>query len=66
LNQDPGNGEALNLLGVVAMQTGRPAEAAGLVGRAVQTDSRRPDFHYNLGMAHWKSVLDLPMLEVRY
>ena len=52
LSQDPGNGEALNLLGVVAMQSGRPADAIGLVARAVQTDSRRPDFHYNLGMAH--------------
>ncbi len=52
LSQDPGNGEALNLLGVVAMQSGRPAEAAGLVGRAVQSDGRRPEFHYNLGMAY--------------
>ncbi len=52
LSQDPGNGDALNLLGVVAMQSGRPAEAAGLVGRAVQLDSRRPDFHFNLGMAY--------------
>ncbi len=34
------------------MQTGRPAEAAGLVGRAVQVDSRNPEFHYNLGMAY--------------
>ena len=52
LSQDPGNGEALNLLGVVAMQSGRPADAVGLVGRAVQRDSRRPEFHYNLGMAY--------------
>ncbi len=52
LSQNPGNAEALNLLGVVAMQTGRPAEAAGLVGRAVQADGRRPEFHYNLGMAY--------------
>ncbi len=52
LSHDPGNAEALNLLGVVAMQSGRPAEAAGFVGRAVQADGRRPDFHYNLGMAY--------------
>ncbi len=52
LSHDPSNGDALNLLGVIAMQTGRPAEAAGLVGRAVQVDSTKPEFHYNLGMAH--------------
>jgi tetratricopeptide (TPR) repeat protein len=52
LSHDPSNGEALNLLGVIAMQTGRPAEAAGLIGRAVQVDSSRADFHYNLGMAY--------------
>jgi tetratricopeptide (TPR) repeat protein len=52
LGQDPSNGEALNLLGVIAMQTGRPAEAAGLIGRAVQANSANPEFHYNLGMAY--------------
>jgi predicted O-linked N-acetylglucosamine transferase (SPINDLY family) len=40
LRQDPGNIDAIHLLGVLAMQGGRPDIAVELIGRA---ESRRPD-----------------------
>ncbi len=50
LSQVPGHFDALHLLGVVALQTGRPDRAADLIGEAV---SMKPDAaaFSNLGMA---------------
>ena len=51
LRQDPGNVDAMHLLGVLAHQGKQPAAAAQLIAAAI---SRRPDvavFHYNLAEA---------------
>jgi tetratricopeptide (TPR) repeat protein len=52
LKGDPGREDIWNLLGVVAVQTGRPEEAVGSIGRAVRINGANPEFHYNLGLAH--------------
>ena len=49
LEAEPGNSEALHLLGVAAHQLGRHDEAAGLIGRAIAANPARPEFHSNLG-----------------
>jgi tetratricopeptide (TPR) repeat protein len=51
VQRDPRHDEALNLLGVLTVQTGRPEEAAELIGRAIKIDGAKPEFHYNLGLA---------------
>ncbi len=43
--------DALNMLGVVAGQRGRTAEARDWFDRAVRADGRNPVFHYNRAMA---------------
>jgi len=43
--------DALNMLGVVAGQRGRTAEARDWFARAVRADARNPLFHYNRAMA---------------
>jgi predicted O-linked N-acetylglucosamine transferase (SPINDLY family) len=51
LRQDPGNIDAIHLLGVLAHQGKKPDVAVELIGRAI---SRRPDvavFHYNFAEA---------------
>src|SRR4029450_12932935 len=50
LREDPANAEALHLLGLVALQAGRPGEAVDLIRQAL---SHRPKaaFSYNLGHA---------------
>ena len=40
------------MLGVLAAQTGNLKAAVDLVGRAIEVDRSKPDFHYNLGLAH--------------
>ncbi|HEY6965982.1 MAG TPA: tetratricopeptide repeat protein [Burkholderiales bacterium] len=49
LEAEPGNSEALHLLGVAAHQLGRHEEAVGLIGRAIAANPSRPEFHSNLG-----------------
>lgn len=51
LESDPGNSDALHLLGVAAHQLGRHDEAIGLIGRAIGADPARHEFHNNLGEA---------------
>jgi tetratricopeptide (TPR) repeat protein len=46
LEQDPGNFDALHLLGVIAAQTGQPDVADTLIGLALQV---RPDSHEAMG-----------------
>ncbi len=50
LQQDPGNAQAHNLLGVLAAQSGHPEAAAELLKRAVELDGANPEFHFNLGL----------------
>ena len=51
LASSPGHPDALHLLGVIALQGGRPSEAAGLIGQAVAGDPTSPLLHANLGHA---------------
>ncbi|MFD1626933.1 glycosyltransferase [Azospirillum griseum] len=51
LDASPGHPDALHLLGVIALQSGRAADAADLIGKAVVSDAGSPLFHANLGHA---------------
>jgi predicted O-linked N-acetylglucosamine transferase (SPINDLY family) len=51
LQQQPNHADALHLLGVVALQTGQPAVAADLIGRAVAIQPNYPQAQNNLGEA---------------
>ncbi len=51
LRAEPGNSDALHLLGVAEHQLGRHAEAIELIEKAIGLDAARPDFHNNLGEA---------------
>ncbi|MBF0184084.1 MAG: tetratricopeptide repeat protein [Magnetococcales bacterium] len=48
---DPGNSDALYLLGMSAMAMNRPDLAANLIGKAVERQAGRPYYHLNLGLA---------------
>lgn len=47
----PGQADALHLLGVLALQSGRPADAADLIAQAVAADAGSALFNANLGHA---------------
>ena len=51
LRQDPGNFHALNLLGVICINTDRAAEAADLITAAVEQDPGDAEALANLGLA---------------
>jgi tetratricopeptide (TPR) repeat protein/SAM-dependent methyltransferase len=48
--------DSLNLLGVVALQTGRNELAIELIGKAIAANDRVPDFHNNIGEAFRRSA----------
>jgi Tfp pilus assembly protein PilF len=48
---DPRHADSLNFLGVAAAQSGRPAEAVELIGRAIRQRGTVADYHDNLGLA---------------
>ena len=50
--QDPNHADALNWLGVLAFQAGRPDHAIPLLERATKIRPDDPAFAHNLGMAH--------------
>ena len=52
LRHDPRHADALNLLGVVAVQLGKPDSGIDYIGRALRVDGANPVFHYNLGLAY--------------
>ncbi len=52
LRRDPRHVDALNLLGVLAAQLGRPDIAIDYIGRALRVDGANPVFHYNIAMAY--------------
>src|SRR5262249_7271098 len=52
LAQHPDHLDALNLLGVLALQTGRNEEAIGLIARALARNDRVADFHNNIAEAY--------------
>src|ERR1043166_7202956 len=47
----PAHLDGLNLLGVLAVQTGRHELAVELIGKAIAVNDRVPDFHNNIGEA---------------
>ncbi|CAO3435537.1 tetratricopeptide repeat protein [Azospirillum endophyticum] len=51
LDASPGHPDALHLLGVIALQSGRADEAADRIAQAVAGDDSSPLFHANLGHA---------------
>ncbi|SMH44919.1 tetratricopeptide repeat protein [Azospirillum agricola] len=51
LAASPGHPDALHLLGVIALQTGRAEDAVAMIGQAVAGDGGSPLFHANLGHA---------------
>lgn len=50
LQVEPDNADALNLLGMVAHQSGNSESALGLIERAITVSDRSPDFHNNAGL----------------
>lgn len=52
LDERPDHPDALNLLGVVAIQTDRHEAAIGYLERAVRRNPGCPDSQYNLGLAY--------------
>src|SRR6266404_1231787 len=51
LQSDPGNVDALHLLGILAHQTGRNNEAIELIGRAISRNGLQAIFHNSFGAA---------------
>jgi Tfp pilus assembly protein PilF len=51
LAMDPRDAEALHLLGLVADQTKRHAEAVDFIGKAIRLKRDRPHYHNNLALA---------------
>lgn len=51
LQQWPGQPDAMNLLGVLANQVGRPEVALDLIGKALARLPNEPDFHGNMAAA---------------
>jgi len=51
LAQDPGNAEALNLLGVIALQGEDYGQATRLISQAIALDEANPGYLNNLGQA---------------
>ncbi|MBY6264490.1 tetratricopeptide repeat protein [Azospirillum sp. 412522] len=51
LDASPGHPDALHLLGVIALQSGRAQEAVDRIAQAVAGDDGSPLFHANLGHA---------------
>ena len=51
LAAEPNHAGALNLLGVIAAQSGHGDAAVALIGRAIQLDAGNAGYHVNLGLA---------------
>jgi tetratricopeptide (TPR) repeat protein len=52
LDRNPKQPDALHLLGVVALQSGRPQEAISYIGQAIAAAPGQPMYHNNLGKAY--------------
>jgi predicted O-linked N-acetylglucosamine transferase (SPINDLY family) len=48
----PNNADALNLLGVVAYQTGRHEQAVESIRKAIRANPANPTYHFNLGLSY--------------
>jgi protein O-GlcNAc transferase len=49
LSVDARHSDSLNMLGVIAAQTGRQAQAIELIGKAIRLRDRVTSYHFNLG-----------------
>ena len=54
LTQDPTHADALHLIGLVAYQQARYDRALDCIAKAIQRDSTKPLYFYNLGLVHQK------------
>lgn len=52
LSENPSDPDALNLLGVLSIQTQRPDEAVSLIRRAIASDPTVAEYHYNLAVVY--------------
>ncbi len=52
LATDTNNADAWHMLGILALQTGRPQLAIDMIGRAIAQNAQPPSFHNNLGNAY--------------
>lgn len=52
LELDPENAEALHLFGVLALDSGRPEQAAELIDKSISLKPTQGDFHFDLGHVH--------------
>jgi predicted O-linked N-acetylglucosamine transferase (SPINDLY family) len=48
----PNDADAMNLLGVIAYQTGRHAHAVDLIRKAIRANSTNASYHYNLALSY--------------
>jgi len=55
LSRQPGDADALHLLGLVALQRGQPQAAVAAISQSLQSDPAQPVAHLNLGVA-WRQV----------
>src|SRR5271166_6611449 len=51
LAAEPGNADALNMLGIVALQSGRGDAAVEMIRQAIANNATNPVYFYNLGIA---------------
>ena len=51
LAAEPGNADALNMLGIVALQSGRSDAAVEMIRQAIAKNATNPAYFYNLGIA---------------
>jgi tetratricopeptide (TPR) repeat protein len=51
LAHDPHHADSLHLLGVVALQTGRPSDAVRFIGQAIASNDKIAAYHSNFGLA---------------
>ena len=51
IQADPGHFDALNLLGMIAIQNGQQDDAVQLIGQAIALYNQEPSFYNNLGAA---------------
>jgi tetratricopeptide (TPR) repeat protein len=62
LTHNPDHVDSLHHLGVICYETGRHAEALGLIGKAIAFNDRVADFHCNMGLVrfalgHWEAAV---------
>ncbi len=55
LKKEPAHADALHLLGVIALQSGKYEDAVNLINKAITVNSSDPNFHSNCGDA-WRAM----------